>query len=56
MTKADERRNYDVDDPETAWAKRLRARYGDVAQEPLPDTVRDLLAQLAAVESRRRQN
>jgi hypothetical protein len=54
MPEADERRSYDVEETDSIWAQRLRARYTDVAQELLPEMVRKLLEQLADVESCRR--
>lgn len=42
----------DADERHTAWGTGLRARYDDVAQEPMPDRFRDLLKQLEDAESR----
>ena len=54
MTKGKERRDADANEPEFVWTKRIRAKYGDVPEEPL-DRLRELLEELAAVESRRRR-
>ena len=53
MTRANEQRYDGAEKPETAWARRLRARYNDVAEEPLPDRLRDLLERLQDADSRR---
>jgi hypothetical protein len=55
MTRADERRHKDVDSPESAWARRLRARYDDVAQEPLPGSFRELVERLQDADLRHRR-
>lgn len=39
---------------EEVWARVLRSRYADVAQQPMPDRFRELLDQLEDAESRDR--
>jgi hypothetical protein len=46
---------YDGDDSrEETWARVLKAGYGEVAQEPMPDRFRELLEQLEDAEPRNR--
>ena len=46
---------YDGDERrEAVWARVLKTRYGEVAQEPMPDRFRELLEQLEDAESRHR--
>jgi len=42
------------DTREETWARVLKARYGEVAQEQMPDRFRELLEQLEDAESRKR--
>jgi hypothetical protein len=44
----------EADDRHVAWGTGLRARYDEVAHEPVPERFRDLLKQLADAESRQR--
>lgn len=44
----------DDDTREETWARVLKARYREVAQEPMPDRFRELLERLQDVESRDR--
>ena len=41
----------DADTREKTWARVLRARFGEVAKEPMPDRFRELLEQLEDAES-----
>lgn len=50
----DERRDDHADERRTAWAAGLRAKYDEVAQEPVPDKFLELLEDLADAESRQR--
>jgi hypothetical protein len=48
--------NYGDDDTrEETWARVLKAGYGEVAQEPMPDRFRELLEQLEDAEARDRR-
>ena len=38
--------------PKETWARVLKAGYGEVAQEPMPDRFRELLERLQETESR----
>ncbi len=44
----------DDDTREETWARVLKARYGEVAQEPMPDRFRELLERLEDAEERDR--
>jgi hypothetical protein len=44
----------DADSREETWARVLKANYGEAAQEPLPDRLRELLEQLDDAEARDR--
>lgn len=47
-------RHDDDDTREETWARVLKAGYGEVAQEPMPDRFRELLERLEDAESHKR--
>lgn len=47
--------HYDDDERrEAVWARVLKSRYGEVAQQPMPDRFRELLDLLEDAETRER--